>query len=236
MTDFLLLLMLLLLLNSCCRYHSYCPNQYLEWRYRLPHIAAELLHYNADILCLQEVETPVFQQQLEPLFHERGYVGLHHPRPSPPGTPGPDEGVSLFFRSSLFNHVSSKKIVFSDESSAVFPQDAYSEDPSSSFKASDFARVLARRREGAILALLQHKPSQRYLVACSTHLFWDPTYPDVKAAQGAVLCAAAAAWMQQQLGEQQQQVPVIIGGDFNSMWRKYESDIWDKVSLDSRNS
>ena len=211
----------------CCSHHSYCPHKHLDWRYRIPRIAAELLHSNTDILCLQEVETPVFQEQLQPFLGERGYQGLHHPRPSPPNIPGPEEGVALFYRSSLFTHISSKNIVFSEEAPSLFPEEDFTQDPS---QASDFARVLARRGEGAILALLQHKPTQRYLVACSTHLFWDPTYPDVKAAQAAILCAAAALWIQQQLGEGQQKVvPLVIGGDFNCMWRKYENDTWDKV-------
>lgn len=40
---------------TCCRWHSYCPPQFLEWSYRAPKIIEELLRYDADILCLQEV-------------------------------------------------------------------------------------------------------------------------------------------------------------------------------------
>ena len=36
-------------------YHSYCPAQWLEWRYRLPRILQELDGYDADVICLQEV-------------------------------------------------------------------------------------------------------------------------------------------------------------------------------------
>jgi hypothetical protein len=33
-------------------------------------------------------------------------------------------------------------------------------------------QALQQRQEGAVLALLRHKPSRQQLVACSTHLHW----------------------------------------------------------------
>jgi mRNA deadenylase 3'-5' endonuclease subunit Ccr4 len=67
----------------------------------------------------------------------------------------------------------------------------------------------------------------------------NPNFPDVKLAQAAVLCDTIAAFIKQQQQQQRQQqqegsqdlfdMPVVIGGDFNSMWRKYTSDAWDKV-------
>jgi hypothetical protein len=65
--------------------------------------------------------------------------------------------------------------------------------------------------------------------------------PDIKLAQAAILCHCLSAFVQQPGQQQQQQqppeqqqrhvssMPVIIGGDFNSVWRKYSSDAWDQV-------
>jgi CCR4-NOT transcription complex subunit 6 len=46
--------------------------------------------------------------------------------------------------------------------------------------AQPLMRVLMRREEGAAAALLQHRASGRRVLAASTHLFWDPQFPDVK--------------------------------------------------------
>ncbi len=48
------------------------------------------------------------------------------------------------------------------------------------------------RQEGAILALLEHRPSGCPVLAACTHLFWNPSFPDVKALQAAVLCQEAS--------------------------------------------
>jgi mRNA deadenylase 3'-5' endonuclease subunit Ccr4 len=79
---------LLHLLSSCRSFNAYCPPQFLAWQYRGPRLLAELESYAADLLFLQEVESTVFDQQLQPWMQQRGYHSLFHPRRSPPGTAG----------------------------------------------------------------------------------------------------------------------------------------------------
>jgi mRNA deadenylase 3'-5' endonuclease subunit Ccr4 len=63
-----------------CRFNNYCPPQYLKWTYRLNRILQELEQCQADVLCLQEVEEPVFYEQLTPWMQEHGYSSLFHPK------------------------------------------------------------------------------------------------------------------------------------------------------------
>ena len=42
-------------------------------------------------------------------------------------------------------------------------------------------------QDGAVLAVLRDRRTQRRLVAGCTHLFWDPRYPDIKASVGCVV-------------------------------------------------
>jgi mRNA deadenylase 3'-5' endonuclease subunit Ccr4 len=80
---------MLLRLFSCaptCSFNSYCPPQFLSWQYRYPKLLAELELYAADLLFLQEVESTVFDQQLQPWMQQRGYNSLFQPRRSPQGT------------------------------------------------------------------------------------------------------------------------------------------------------
>jgi hypothetical protein len=98
--------------------------------------------------------------------------------------------------------------------------------------AARLAAQLRSRYEGALLLLLRHRRWGTPLLACSTHLFWNPTFPDVKAAQAAVLCGQIRAFLQQQVQRgvlASEDVAVVIGGDFNSLWRKYRSDQFDAV-------
>jgi CCR4-NOT transcription complex subunit 6 len=173
--------------------------------------------------------------------------------------PGDDEGISLHFKDSMFEQVHVEHIRFADYASACVPPSAAAASRKSQSLTAGFVRRVQGRLEGAILALLRHKPSQRVLLVSNTHLYWSPDYPDVKAAQASILCAAIASLLQQQQqrlqaeGEQQEQeqqqqkqgkekqptqqqqlpmaqrVPVVCAGDFNSLWRKYESDRWDQV-------
>jgi xanthine/uracil permease len=53
-------------------------------------------------------------------------------------------------------------------------------------------------------------------------------FPDVKLAQAALLCSSIAAFLQRQ-GMAPGQVPLVVGGDFNSIWQKFSSDQWDQV-------
>jgi mRNA deadenylase 3'-5' endonuclease subunit Ccr4 len=123
----------------------------------------------------QEVEAPIYEQQLRPFLQALDYDSLFNPRALPPGVDGPAEGVSLAWRRSAFDLLGSASFEFSGLLGAVLPPGADS-DP----LAAPLLRVARRRGEGAAAALLQYKPTARRLLAAATHLFWDPHYPDVK--------------------------------------------------------
>lgn len=46
-------------LCDCCSGHHYCPAEHRTWQSRWSRIQTELQHYNADLLCLQEVSPSV---------------------------------------------------------------------------------------------------------------------------------------------------------------------------------
>ena len=110
--------------------------------------------------------------------------------------------------------------------------------------------------------------ANRIFVAASTHLYWDPRHPEIKAAQATLLCAAIREFLETQstrnfkntfnvVNHEQSQdqsqkeeeevaaaelvvtkkikghdattVPILIGGDFNSLPIKRYSDAFDKV-------
>ena len=54
--------------------YGYCPTWALDWMYRRKAILAELRHYSADIICLQEVETDQFYNFFQPELLADGYL------------------------------------------------------------------------------------------------------------------------------------------------------------------
>lgn len=133
--------------------------------------------------------------------------------------------------------------------------------------------ALQEFHEGAIAALLRHRPTGRLLLAASAHLHWDPAHPHLKLLQAALLAhslariassASAASREGEGEGEGAAQartgastgsgtgsavggsgdaeaeasgpgpgathgsdVLLVLGGDFNSLARKYLPDRFD---------
>ncbi|KAK5645862.1 hypothetical protein RI129_004326 [Pyrocoelia pectoralis] len=89
--------------------HPHCTHKALSIDYRKQLILKELLGYNADILCLQEVDHHIFVRYLKPklfkmyrgLFHKKGY------RIS--------EGLACFFNTERFKLLDSSQLVFCEE-------------------------------------------------------------------------------------------------------------------------
>ena len=60
--------------------YGYCPTWALAWEYRRKGIMDEILHANADIICLQEVETDQFFTFFYPTLKQHGYEGVFSPK------------------------------------------------------------------------------------------------------------------------------------------------------------
>ena len=56
--------------------YGHCSLDCLARQRRMPMIVAELLSYNADILCLQEVDLNIYESLLRPVFEAHGYQGF----------------------------------------------------------------------------------------------------------------------------------------------------------------
>jgi CCR4-NOT transcription complex subunit 6 len=54
-------------------HHKYCPLEHLDFSSRGPRLLDEIASYNADILCLQEVERPFMEDELGPKLRSLGH-------------------------------------------------------------------------------------------------------------------------------------------------------------------
>jgi CCR4-NOT transcription complex subunit 6 len=213
---------------------SYCPPDLLDWRHRAPRLVAELLSYRADVLALQEVERPFLEDELEPALRGAGYAALFYGRrrKASDAVPGPEDGVCLAWDARRLERLASRAVRFGD----LVPEHlAAASGSQAAAGRTKFWRAVAEREDGAVLALLRDKQAGRVLLAASAHLFWDPRWPDAKAAQAALLCRAATAFLRQHGGAAARWagaggVAAALAGDFNSLPAKTASDEYDQVA------
>jgi len=83
------------------RMSTHCPSKFLTKTRRMPLILAEILHYGADLICLQEVDGPIFDSLLEPAMRCRGYDGYYSNKVSTTQR----EGCAMFWLRDVFDVV-----------------------------------------------------------------------------------------------------------------------------------
>ncbi|CAG5136448.1 unnamed protein product [Candidula unifasciata] len=79
---------------------SYCPKHALEMDYRKHLLLKEIIGYQADLLCLQEVDKSIFGSQLMPAMQALGYTGLFRAKDG-----GTSEGCATFISERKFRVV-----------------------------------------------------------------------------------------------------------------------------------
>lgn len=79
--------------------YPYCPVWALSWSFRRELLRRELQTYNADIICLQEVQGDHYKKFFVPMMTELGYEGwyLKKTRESM-GLEGKVDGCALFYK------------------------------------------------------------------------------------------------------------------------------------------
>jgi mRNA deadenylase 3'-5' endonuclease subunit Ccr4 len=57
--------------------YGHCGIEDLSRQRRMPMVVAELLSYNADIICLQEIDASIHDSLLRPVLEANGYQGFY---------------------------------------------------------------------------------------------------------------------------------------------------------------
>ncbi|TPX33409.1 hypothetical protein SeMB42_g07491 [Synchytrium endobioticum] len=159
----------------------------LDVSFRHPKILQELEYYNADIVCLQEVDAQHWHSLFKPHMHSRGYNGIYKQR-----TNQKPDGLALFYKTNLFDLVASKSIEYINDSPSGIGRDNV-----------------------GVLALLQARDEAKPCICiATTHLLFNPRRGLVKLTQIQRL-AEEAAWLAA-IGESSgMRVPIVICGDMN---------------------
>ncbi|KAI8910995.1 Endonuclease/exonuclease/phosphatase [Gorgonomyces haynaldii] len=203
--------------------YAYTPSWALQWDYRKDLMIQEILNYNADVVCLQEVENGQYEDFFLPQLSQlSGYDGVFYPK-SRARTMGEYErrqvdGCATFYKRSKFKVIDSSLLEF--QQVVMQRQDIK--------KTEDMFNRLMVKDNIAVTVLLEQLDSGARLVVGNVHLHWDPEFSDVKVMQTYLLMqeieSLLVKWNRTHgLAEKNSdvaaiaaQVPIIIGGDLNS--------------------
>ena len=85
--------------------YPYCPAWALAWNYRRNNILRELTSYEADLMCLQEVQGDHFENFFQPRLNALGFEGVFKPktRDALGDNPNAIDGCAIFFRRDRFS-------------------------------------------------------------------------------------------------------------------------------------
>ncbi|GMN45328.1 hypothetical protein TIFTF001_014513 [Ficus carica] len=84
--------------------YSYCPTWALVWEYRRQKLVNEIIEYDADIICLQEVQSDHFESFYEPELTKHGYSVMYTKKTPVLYTANKfvTDGCATFYRRKLF--------------------------------------------------------------------------------------------------------------------------------------
>eukprot|EP00899_Mesostigma_viride_P011811 jgi/Mesvir1/20630/Mv14856-RA.1 len=196
--------------------YSYCQPWALGWSYRRQNLLREILNSNADILCLQEVQSDHFEDFFGPELDKAGYTAVYKKKTGEvyTGTAYAFDGCATFFRRDRFVLVKKYEVEFNKAALSLI--DAITHPPS---KKAAHNRLL-KDNVALILVLEAIDPpdpeaaaagKRQLICVANTHIHANPELKDVKLWQvhtllkGLEKIAASA------------DIPMIVAGDFNSV-------------------
>ncbi|XP_001511095.2 2',5'-phosphodiesterase 12 [Ornithorhynchus anatinus] len=184
--------------------YPYCAPYALELDYRQNLIQKELTGYSADLICLQEVDRPVFSDSLAPALEAFGLEGLFKIKEKQ------HEGLATFYRRAKFSLLSRHDIALNQ---ALLSDPLHRELLE---KLSPYPlvreKVLQRSSVLQVSILQSTKDSSKKICVANTHLYWHPKGGNIRLIQVAV----ALSHIKYVTSDLYPGVPVVFCGDFNS--------------------
>lgn len=161
--------------------YGYTPTESLIWEKRRNLILSEIVVQDVDVVCLQEVDRESFQDFFQYELAAKDYKGIFYPK-SRAKTMAEKEaklvdGCAIFYKAKSF--ICLDKMVVDFGSTAINRLDMKGEH-------DIFNRVMPRDNISVVAFLENRLTGSRFMV-CNAHIYWHPSYSDVKLVQVAIL-------------------------------------------------
>ncbi|KAG9004445.1 hypothetical protein FRB90_010881 [Tulasnella sp. 427] len=174
--------------NDCLRIHQ-----------RGALLPREVLTYNPDIACLQEVDR---LDELLPFLWSAGYSYTYASGPQKP------QGCMIIWKADAFHKLTKKSIFYDDEdvNSLLYGDDGK--------RPKRIASTTVTGNIGLIVALARKDDETKGYIVATTHTFWNPGFVYEKARQIGILVNTVRRL--QASDERYRTWPTYLAGDFNS--------------------
>lgn len=186
----------------------YCPYKYLGINFRKHLILRELKGYHADIICLQEVDSNVYDNFLKPELLKCGYKSCFHRK----GNVIP-EGLVCAFLADRYSLIESMQIVFKDvimtKKMFDYPKSLLRQNP-------EMRELFLQQKTSLQTTILKDQTTNKIIIVCNTHLFYHPEAPHIRLMQ--INMAVTHLEHMKRLTEKETgcDISAILCGDFNS--------------------
>jgi len=194
--------------------YPYTPSWALSWNYRRENILKEIVQYDADILCLQEVQSDHFEDFFLGELGKRGYTAVYKKKTAQVFSQGTYviDGCAIFFKKDRFTLIKKYEVEFNKAALSLVESLG-----GSSTKKEALNRLM--KDNVALIVVLEaldqphaRDPSGKRQLLCvaNTHIHANTELNDVKLWQvhtllkGLEKIAASA------------EIPMVVCGDFNS--------------------
>ena len=191
--------------------HPSCPPYALHIDYRVKLVLHELLGYNSDLVCLQEVDKKVFENHLEPVLSTANLEGQFAKKGGQVS-----EGLAIFWRKDRLQLIEFSSVFL--PSLLQSPPYAYLWDKLKDTPA--LVESLTQRTTELAIAVLRVNTGSnehRLLVVGNTHLYFKPDADHVRLIQ-AELCRRELERVKGEIlvRHPDAKVSMVLCGDFNS--------------------
>ncbi|KAL4655817.1 2',5'-phosphodiesterase 12 [Arapaima gigas] len=184
--------------------YPYCAPYALQLPYRQSLLRKELCGYNADVVCLQEVDKAVFSDSLCPAFDAFGLQGVFRVKERQ------REGLATFFRTSKLELIARYDVTLSEALTSE-PRHAELLRKLSTNEALK-EKVVQRSTALQVTVFQSVKEPLKKLCVANTHLYWHPKGSHVRLIQMAV----ALQHLHWVTSDVHPGTPLLLAGDLNS--------------------
>ncbi|XP_017115627.1 2',5'-phosphodiesterase 12 [Drosophila elegans] len=193
---------------------SYCPAKYLQIDFRKPLFINEIIGYNSDLICLQEVDQRIFDFDLKEILEQPPYN--YHGIMAPKGKCA--EGVAIFFRTSRFELLDSQVLHLGSKIS-VLP---VFESLWNKIKTNtQLAERICDRSTTLQTCLLKIRGTENYVLVANTHLYFHPDADHIRLLQMGFSMLFIEHLINKAVKDfnisSRQNIGLIFCGDFNSV-------------------
>lgn len=204
-------------LYASAELYSYCPAWSLAWSYRRQNLVREILAYNADILCLQEIQSDHFEEFFAPALAKHGYTAVYKKKTAQvfTGNAYAIDGCAIFFKKDRFTLIKKYEVEFNKAAMSLSEHlganGMKKEQLSRLMKDNVALIVVLEALEGAAPPGPVNPAKRQLLCVANTHIHANPEMNDVKLWQVQTLLKGLEKI------DASAEIPMVVCGDFNSV-------------------